>query len=81
MSGRQLDRVARSVLRAQELLRLLDSDRRPATVEQVVAGLHIELAIQRDNLSLLLDEAGLSLPTVPTLTPRRLPAGDAESLF
>jgi hypothetical protein len=81
VSAKHVDRVARSLLRTEALLRLLDSDRRPDTVEQVVSGLRVELALQRDNVWLQLDELGLPEPQLPALTPRRVPPGDAEALF
>jgi len=70
MAAEQVERVARSLLRTEMLLRLLDSDRRPATVEKVVAGLRIELALQRDNVWLQLDELGLPEPEPPLLASR-----------
>jgi hypothetical protein len=81
MSAEQVDRVARSLLRSEMLLRLLDSDRRPTTVEQVVAGLRIELALQRDNVWLQLDELGLPVPDVPLLASRRHLPTEPEALF
>jgi hypothetical protein len=81
MSAEQVDRVARSLLRSRALLRLLDSDRRPATVEEVVAGLRIELALQHDNVWLLLDEMGLPEPEPPLLASRSAMKPDPEALF
>jgi len=81
MSAEQVDRVARSLLRSEMLLRLLDSDRRPATVEQVVAGLRIELALQRDNVWLQLNELGLPVPDAPLLASRRHLPAEPEALF
>lgn len=81
MSGEQLDRVGRSILRAAMLVRLLDSDRRPATVEQVVAGLQIELSLLRDTVWIMLADAGLPEPAAPVLTPRHLPPAAPEALF
>lgn len=81
MSAGQVDRVARSLLRSETLLRLLDSDRSPATVENVVAGLRIELALQRDNVWLQLVELGLPEPELPQLTVRRAIPPDPDALF
>lgn len=81
MSAEQVDRVARSLLRSAALLRLLDSDRKPATVEQVVAGLRIELLLQRDNVWMLLDEAGLPEPEPPLLASRGAMRPEPEGLF
>jgi hypothetical protein len=81
MSAEQVDRVARSLLRSEALLRLLDSDRRPATVEQVVAGLRIELALQRDNVWLQLDELGLPVPEPPLLASRSAMRPEPDGLF
>lgn len=81
MSAEQVDRVARSLLRTEMLLRLLDSDRRPATVEKVVAGLRIELALQRTNVWLQLDELGLPEPEPPLLASRRQLPHNPDALF
>jgi hypothetical protein len=81
MAAEQVERVARSLLRTEMLLRLLDSDRRPATVEQVVSGLRIELALQRDNVWLQLDELGLPEPEPPLLASRAHLPAEPEALF
>jgi len=81
MSAEQVDRVARSLLRVGELLRLLDSDRRPAAVEQVAAGLRIEYALQRDNVWLLLEELGLPHPELPAVLSPRRPKAEPDGLF
>jgi hypothetical protein len=81
MSAEQVDRVARSLLRTELLLRLLDSDRRPDTVEQTVSGLRIELALQRDNVWLQLDELGLPEPEPPALTARPPMRPNPDALF
>lgn len=81
MSAEQVDRVARSLLRTGALLRRLDSDRRPETVENVVSGLRIELALQRDNVWLLLDEMGLPEPEPPLLASRHAMRSEPGSLF
>lgn len=81
MSGEQVTRVARSMLRTEALLRLLDSDRRPETVENVVSGLRVELALQRDNVWLILDEMGLPEPELPLLASRRALPSEPGSLF
>lgn len=81
MSAEQVSRVARSLLRAEALLRQLDSDRRAATVETVVAGLRIELGIQQDNVWMLLGELGLPEPELPVLAPRAQMPAIPDALF
>ena len=81
MSGEQVTRVARSLLRTEALLRLLDSDRRPATVENVVAGLRIELSLQRDNVWLQLEELGLPEPEPPLLASQSAMRPEPDALF
>lgn len=81
MSAEQVDRVARSLLRSDALLRLLDSDRSPAAVENVVAGLRVELSLQQDNVWLLLAEMGLPEPELPLLASRRRFPDVPDALF
>jgi hypothetical protein len=47
----------------------------------VVAGLRIELALQRDNVWLQLDELSLPVPDVPLLASRRHLPTEPEALF